>query len=551
MGATGNPPRTTFGLVGRVPARQSPQAGATEHDHVGHDTLEERTVVAHHDHRAREPLQIVLELAQGLGVQVVGRLVQHEHVRILREGAEQLQAAPLTTREGRHGSPLGIGVEPERLEEGVGAPVGFPPTRDHVAYPRIVGQLATQLVVDPHRDRRAVLDHTLTGFEAARHDVEQGRLARPVGSHDSESFTSVEQQLDILEQDLVGERLLGGRLLGGPRVTEALGHSVQLDDAVAEPWSSRVQRQLADPRLLLGSGVDDLSRRGDPRLRLRCACRCPTLQPFEFPARKVGPPGLAGLRVCCTSRLVLEIGGVPAVVDEATPTVQFHDPRADAVEEVAVVGDQEQRSTVSGQALLEPADGIDVEVVGRFVEHQHRCLRHQGASQVYPLGLAPGELLQRPLHLRSEAQTVGHRFDLPGLVAHSVVQRIAERRPGQLTRLLQYRDLDPRSAAHRARLGLPGAREHREQCGLAGAVDADDRDPVTIGDRQVEVLEQHPSGAAGRETLGIDQDHPVGARSPGIPAPEIRWSSQVFRSGCAASSAKMRWPMNPKVSDDE
>ena len=45
--------------------------------------------------------------------------------------------------------------------------------------------------------------------------------------------------------------------------------------------------------------------------------------------------------------------------------------RGDVVEEVAVVGDDEDRALVVDQVLLQPGDGLGVEVVGRLVEQQH------------------------------------------------------------------------------------------------------------------------------------------------------------------------------------
>ena len=83
----------------------------------------------------------------------------------------------------------------------------------------------------------------------------------------------------------------------------------------------------------------------------------------------------------------LEVDVVAAVVDVAPAPVELEDPRGDPVEHVAVVGDEHEPAAEGGQAVLEPGDGVDVEVVGRLVEHQQVAVGHEGAGQRHPLGL--------------------------------------------------------------------------------------------------------------------------------------------------------------------
>ena len=60
--------------------------------------------------------------------------------------------------------------------------------------------------------------------------------------------------------------------------------------------------------------------------------------------------------------------------------VEMDDAVDDAVEEIAVVRDEQQRAGIAGEPVLEPQHGIEVEVVGGFVQQQevrpaHQCLR--------------------------------------------------------------------------------------------------------------------------------------------------------------------------------
>jgi hypothetical protein len=57
---------------------------------------------------------------------------------------------------------------------------------------------------------------------------------------------------------------------------------------------------------------------------------------------------------------------------------------ADGVEEVAVVGDGDERPVVLAQELLQPADGVDVQVVGRLVEEQGLGVAEERLRQQQP-----------------------------------------------------------------------------------------------------------------------------------------------------------------------
>ena len=115
----------------RPPTPRSRRAGgrravAVEHEHVGHGALEEGAVVAHDDQRAGPVVEEVLEGAQRVEVEVVGGLVEQQHVRLLRQGQQQLQAAALAAGQERDRRPLGVVVEPERLEQAGVGPVRLP-----------------------------------------------------------------------------------------------------------------------------------------------------------------------------------------------------------------------------------------------------------------------------------------------------------------------------------------------------------------------------------------------------------------------------------------
>src|SRR6266404_1727009 len=98
-------------------------------------------------------------------------------------------------------------------------------------------------------------------------------------------------------------------------------------------------------------------------------------------------------------RFVVDVGGVGA----------------DAVEEMAVVRDDNQDAFVFAKIILEPVDGIEVEVVGGLVEEQgagiaEEGLRQQDANFLAALQLAHFALLQRAFYAEAVEQNTGVRF---------------------------------------------------------------------------------------------------------------------------------------------
>ena len=71
--------------------------------------------------------------------------------------------------------------------------------------------------------------------------------------------------------------------------------------------------------------------------------------------------------------------------------VELEDPLGDVVEEVAVVGDRDDRARVLLQEALQPVDRLGVEVVGRLVEQQQVGVAEEQAGERHAALLAAGE----------------------------------------------------------------------------------------------------------------------------------------------------------------
>ena len=79
--------------------------------------------------------------------------------------------------------------------------------------------------------------------------------------------------------------------------------------------------------------------------------------------------------------LLLEPGRVVALVGNAAAAVELEDPARDVVEEVAVVGDDQDRAGIGAQVSLEPGGRLGVEVVRGLVEEQEVRLLEQQLAQ--------------------------------------------------------------------------------------------------------------------------------------------------------------------------
>src|SRR5688572_3037981 len=158
--------------------------------------------------------------------------------------------------------------------------------------------------------------------------------------------------------------------------------------------------------------------------------------------------------------------------------------RRDAIEEPAIVRDDEHAAGELEQRLLERAQRLDVEVVARLVEEQHVAALEQRRREMEPAALAAGKLSDELLLVRAlevEPAEVGARLHLE-LADGEDVLPVADRLPRRLVvrqrfaRLVDHRELHRVADLDLSRIGLLLAGDHAEQRRLARAVRADDPD---------------------------------------------------------------------------
>ena len=177
--------------------------------------------------------------------------------------------------------------------------------------------------------------------------------------------------------------------------------------------------------------------------------------------------------------------------------VQFHDARRQAAHEGTIMTDEQQRTVVVDHHVLEPGDGLDVQMIGRLVEQQEVGFGDQRAPKHH----APAPTAGQGAHERValQLQPRYHLIDLqlglpiavmPGGVdaAHDHVENglIA----GGRHLLSETRHFGSRSHPDLAAIRDDGAGNQPQQRGLAFPVPTKQADTLTLADLQGDIVQQ-------------------------------------------------------------
>ena len=291
--------------------------------------------------------------------------------RVKRRG--QKQAVPLASGQRVHGLAGALGRE-EKIREVAHHLPALSVEHDVVAPEShrfnnrlCLVQLGAVLVEVSHLERGAVLHGAGPRLGLPQEEVEQGGLARTVGSDDPDIVTPDdggrkvvdEAPFAIAEVQILSDDHAGAR-------------AVCLLDCHAYAFGALPALRAFHPQTLEGlyaplipgpAGLDALA---DPFLLLRQVLV--ENRPLPFLARQ-------------HVFLSAQVGRVVAGPRGEPAAVQLHDPGSESLEEGAVVGDEEQAPDEAHQEGLEPLDAIQVEMVSGFVQQEDVRLRGQRPAQ--------------------------------------------------------------------------------------------------------------------------------------------------------------------------
>ena len=494
--------------------------------------------MADQQHRAVIVVEHFLHQVQGLDVEVVGRFVQHQKVAVPRHQLGQQQPRLLAPGQRGDRRPRLPFVEQEVLQ----IPDHMPGRAAHHDLVRLTRdphhRIARQRLPQGHRrvERGAVLvehrqfqigaQHDLAGVggDLADQHLQQRRLADPVRADQRHPVAAQHPQVEG-RQDRP--------------VAEALRDPLRLDHPLAG-LGAGVEREVgrALPADLRGPFGPQRGQRPDPAL----VAFPPGRDAFHRPA------GLGlDLAVQLVARLVLLgpdlvapglEGGEAFLLPADLTAVDPERGAGQLAEEGAVVRDHHEGLAGLGQVGFQPADRLDVEMVGRFVQQQQvRVLGQDLGQRGAPAFPARG---RRDRRRRRELQPLGRDIDPIGLGrrqgAGGIVAQRGESR--QVGVLLHVADLHPRGDAADPGIGLDQSGHDLHQGGFSRPVAADQRDPVAGLDHKVKRIEQRGAAEGERDAGELKQGglchggwlapHPAGVKAwpaPGHVTPPRRPAS--------------------------
>ncbi len=374
---------------------------AFERQDMGRDAIQEPAIVRNHEGVAGELQQRVFQRAQRFDVQVVGRFVEQQYVAALQQGLGHVQAAAFAAGQAADQLLLVLALEVEAAQVGARLDLHAVDVEDvqaaghfleHVV---VAFQLVATLVHVGQLHRRPEHDLARVRRLLADDHLEQRRLAGAVGADDADDGAGRHQEAEVVDQQALAE-LLGDVLELEHRIAQALAR--RNEDLVGLVTALVIDRlqffQACQTRLALGAAALGVLPR-----------------PLQFLLDRLLPRLLLVVFLLQALFLLHQPVGVVALPRNAAAAVQFQDPLGGVVEEVAIVGHRHHGAGVARQELLQPFDGLGVQVVGRFVEQQHvRLLQQQPAQRHAALFAAR----QRADHRvpRRQAQRVGGHFQL-------------------------------------------------------------------------------------------------------------------------------------------
>ena len=167
--------------------------------------------------------------------------------------------------------------------------------------------------------------------------------------------------------------------------------------------------------------------------------------PREFALQETLTATFGLLGDALTNGLRFEIRGVIPRMRKRAAIRDLDDARGDDIEEVTVVGDEDDRTGKVVQTILQPANGLGVEMVRRLVEQEQVGLRSERATQRHAAFFTTGKSRDQRVH-RGHAQRVGlgldARLEIPAVGMFDVVEDFAKLRLGAVAGLVFTQPFD-------------------------------------------------------------------------------------------------------------
>ena len=323
--------------------------------------------MADQKHRAVVLVQQFFQQFQRVDVQVVGRLVQHQDVGGACKQPGQQQPVALATRQGAHWC-IGAGRREQKVAQvafDVGAlAVDFDPLAawaDEVFQRCVQVNLVAHLVKVGHGLLAALAHRPFIRGQFAQDQFQQRGFARTVGADQADFVSAQNGAAEVAHHCFAAS--------GGFKVFAdffEFGHNFSTGRA-----AGHIQLDPAHGISAGGAGFSQVFQPGDAALRAGAAGFHAFAYPHFFLSQQFVCP-------CIDHRLLgellffqcLVLGKVAWIAQQAAP-IQIDHAGGHAIQKCPVVADDHCAALEIIQQALQPADGVQIQMVGGFIQQQH------------------------------------------------------------------------------------------------------------------------------------------------------------------------------------
>src|SRR3954468_6786642 len=267
--------------------------------------------------------------------------------------------------------------------------------RDLLPYVLLAVERVAGLIDIAEMHGLADLDRALVRLLLPDDHAEQRGLARYVRTNHADDAARWQLEGEVVDQQVVAERL---------------GETLEIDHVLTEPLGHR-----DDDLRGLGGLLRSLLHQLLVALIAGLGLRLPRARGGRDPFLLARERALARFFLAALLRepllLLRKPGRIVALIGNTAAAIELEDPAGDVVEEVAVVGDDQDGAGIIAQVAFEPIDGFGIEMVRGLVEQQQLGLLEQQPAERDSAALAARQLLHVAV-VRRTAQRVHRLVDL-------------------------------------------------------------------------------------------------------------------------------------------
>ncbi|CDC69327.1 ribosomal protein S5 [Oscillibacter sp. CAG:155] len=449
--------------------------------------------MGHSQNGTGKTLKIIFQDGKGRNVQIVGGLVQQQHIGRRHQDGQQIQPPPLSAGEPADGHRLQVPREEKTLHHlvcGKGSLVRLHFICDvvdkvidplvQVQLPSLLGEVAD---LDGCADRyAAAVRRQFPGDQ-----MQQCGFSGAVVAHDADP---------VPPQKMIGEMIHHGFAVKG------LCDVVQFNDLFPQTAGSRGQLHgvIRLRRILVPQGLVS----GDPLLGFGGPGPAAPHDPLPLHPEDGLALALTGLGHFRPLLFQLQILGVIGLVVVQLSPAQLRDMVDHPLQKITVVGHHDQPALEAAEPVLQPGHHLTVQMVGGLVQDQHVRRTQQRRGQRHTLALAAGESADFLFKIR-QPQPVEHGLCLIFVQGPELRREVEKHLLQHSGIILHHRVLGQETHLH---IGIAGngavvrlrdAGQDFHKGGLSGAVDTDDAGLVPFVEIKVDIIQQLAAAEIDRE----------------------------------------------------